>query len=247
MQGLRQAADVIVEILREILGNDHLVEGAGAAVGLALTGDQPAQDLGDGDRVTEAQRRRQGLRERADVDHLLRVHRIEGRRAGPVPGQVSVAFVLEHRNPVLARQRQQRLAALARQDRTSRVLHGRNRIDVFWADPFAPEILNDAGETVDRQALVVKRRADDVDAQPLQFGQGAAIGELFEDDGVAMLEQQAVDEVDRLPGARRDQHVVGCAFDRRPLGNLVDHELTQSEVPLRAVEVVERQIGPAAA
>src|ERR1700736_5615623 len=47
----------------------------------------PAHDLRIGDRIAESQGRRQGLRERADVDHLLRVHRIEGWGTGAVPGQ----------------------------------------------------------------------------------------------------------------------------------------------------------------
>src|SRR6516162_7533494 len=135
------------------------------------------------------------------MDDLLRVHRIERRWARSFPGQVGVALVFENRDTVLAGQGQQRLATIARENRAGRVLHGRDRIDVFGPDPFAPEILDDAGETIDRQALVVERRADDVYTQPLQFGQGAAIGELLEDDGVAALEQQAVDEIDGLPGA----------------------------------------------
>src|SRR6516162_11325028 len=116
VQGLGQAADVLLKILREIFSNDHLVEGAGAAVGFALAGYEPAHDLRDRHRVTEAQGRRQGFRERADVDDLLRVHRIERRRARAVPGQVGVALVFEDRDTVLAGQRQQRLATFARQD-----------------------------------------------------------------------------------------------------------------------------------
>src|SRR5271166_73273 len=122
------------------------------------------------------------------MDHLLRVHRKQGRRAAAVPGQIRVAFVLEDRDAVLFRQGEQFLAAPARQDRAGRVLHRWDSIDVFGYGSLAPEILQNAGECVYPEALVVERRADHIDAETLQLGQGAAIGELLEDDGVAALE-----------------------------------------------------------
>ena len=59
-----------------------------------------------GDDVAEPQRRRQGLRERADMDDLRRVERIERRRRrAAAPGQVGVALVLEDRHAVFAGER----------------------------------------------------------------------------------------------------------------------------------------------
>ena len=57
------------------------------------------------------------------------------------------------------------------------------------------------GQCVDPDAVLVERRADDVDPEAAQFGQIAAIGELFEDHRVARFEQHLVDQVDRLAGA----------------------------------------------
>ena len=57
------AVAVFAEAAREVFGDDHLIERAGAAVGLALAGDDAAHDFRHGDDIAEAQRRRQGLRE----------------------------------------------------------------------------------------------------------------------------------------------------------------------------------------
>ena len=67
-----------------------------------------------------------------------------------------------------------------------------------------------------------------------------ALARLLEDDGVAALEEETIDEVDGLSGARGDQHVVDRAFDRRPLREFVDDELAQPAVTLWAVKIVKR-------
>src|SRR6516162_6341790 len=133
------------------------------------------------------------------MDDLLRIHRIERWRASAVPGQVCVALVFKDWNTVLSRQCKQLLAALARQNRAGRVLDRRDRVDVFRNDALSLEVIEDPGDRVDLQPLIVQRRANDVDTEALQLSQRAAISEFFEDDRVTSLKQKMVDEVDSLP------------------------------------------------
>ena len=111
--------------------------------------------------------------------------------------------------------------------------------------PFA-EIVEDLPERVDAQPVIVERRADDIDAEPLQFGQRAAIGEFLEDHGVAAVEQHPVDEVEPLARTRGDQHVVGRAVDAAAR-DLVYDKFADAAEALRPVRVVEREIGAVAA
>ena len=46
---------------------------------------------------------------------------------------------------------------------------------------------------------LIERGADDVDAEPLQLGQVAAIGEFLQDHRVARFQQHLVDQIDCLP------------------------------------------------
>src|SRR5438270_7457061 len=180
------------------------------------------------------------------MDHLLRVHRIQRWRTRPRPTQVGIALVLENRDAVLAGQCEQLLAALARQDRAGRVLDRRDRIDVFRYDIFSPEVLEDPSERIDPQAVVIERRADDVDAEALELGQRAALSEFFENDGVAALEQQLIDKIDALPGAGGDQDIIRRAFDGGAARDLVDDEIAQPTIALRPVKIVEGQVSPPA-
>src|SRR5260221_12523691 len=120
---------------------------------------------------------------------MLRVHCKQGRRAVAVPGQIRVALVLEDRDTVLSREREQFLTAPARQDRAGRILDRGYRVDVFRNGSLPPEIVENAGERVDPHSLVVQWCADHIDAEALELGERAAIGELLEDDGVAPLKE----------------------------------------------------------
>ena len=137
------------------------------------------------------------------------------------------------------------MAAVHRQDRAGRVLHGRDRVDVFGHGPFALQLVEDLRQRVEAQAVIVERRADDIDAEALQLADRPAIGEFLEDHGVAAVEQHPVDQVEALAGAGGDQHLVGRAVDAAPV-DLVDDEVAGGAEALRPMRVVERQIGPLA-
>ena len=88
----------------EIFGRGHLVESAGAAVRLALQGDEPRKNFGARDHIAEPQGGREGLREGTDMHDGARIERIEsGRRL--LEGEVGVAFVLEDEHARLAGER----------------------------------------------------------------------------------------------------------------------------------------------
>ena len=58
-------------------------------------------------------------------------------------------------------------------------------------------------QRVEPQAFVVERDADGVDAELGEPGERAAIGLLLDQDGVALAEQQAVDQVEALQSSPR--------------------------------------------
>ena len=234
------------EVGREIFRDHHLLDRARAAVGFALERHEPAHHLPIGHHVAEPQRRRQRFGERADVDHLLRVERVERRRRIGVPQEIRVALVFEHRHAVLARERKQRAPALERQGRAGRILDSRNRVDEFRHDAVAPQVFENVGERVDAQAFAVEGHRHDVRAQPAQLGQRALIGKLFHQHRVARFDQEPVDEVEPLAGARRDQHVVRRTLDAGTPGDLGHHEVTQPAETLRSVGIVKGEVGAAA-
>ena len=69
--------------------------------------------------------------------------------------------------------------------------------------------------------------ADDVDLPAPQIAQGAGEAERLDDGRVALLQQDFIDEFDRLTGAGGDQHVVNCRVDPAMLPQLFDQELAQ--------------------
>ncbi len=91
-------------------------------------------------------------------------------------------------------------------------------------------------------AAVVERNADRVDAEPLEPRQRALIVVLLDDDGVAVRQQRAVDQIERLQRTRHDQDVVGGAGHAGIALELLAEKIAQRPVALRpAVEAIGRQ------
>ena len=89
---------------------------------------------------------------------------------------------------------------------------------------------------------MVERDADHVGAQLVQLGEGAAVGLLLDDDGVALGHEQAVDQVEALHRARGDQDLVRRALDAGMVLELGREELAQRLVAQRpAVQAVGRE------
>ena len=111
---------------------------------------------------------------------------------------------------------------------------------ILRPDALALELVERGRERIHPHAVPVERNADDVDAEPRQPVDRALVAVLLDDDGVAAREQHAVDQIERLQRARREQDVVGRAGDARIGLELGDEELAQRPVALRAAVSAHR-------
>lgn len=160
---------------------------------------------------------------------LRLAHGMERRRPLAAPDQIGVAVILEDRHAVFLRQRQEFAPPRFIQDRAGRILHGRNRINIFRADALAPEVFERLRKRIHAHAAAVKRNADGIDAEPIKPCQRALIGRLLDDDGVAARQQDAVDQIERLQRTGRDQDFAGMARDARGPFEFLRQEFTQPE------------------
>ena len=129
----RQLRHMIVEMAGAEFGQHHLLQCAGAGVGLERQ--DARENLPRRHDVADPQRRRDRLGERTDMDDAgALAHGIDRGWAAAVPDQVGIAVVLEDRHAVLFRQLEQLETALLPHDGAGRVLHGRDGVDVFGVD-----------------------------------------------------------------------------------------------------------------
>ena len=179
------------------------------------------------------------------MDHAFAPgHGVERRRPLAAPDQVGIALVLEDHDAVFGGELQQLGAARLAHDGAGRILHRRDRVDVLGLDTLLLQLLELLLQHVEPQAFVVERDADRVDAELDEPGERAAVGLLLDQDGVALADQQAVDQVEALHRARRDQDLVGRAVDTGMALELADQELAQRPVAQRsAVQPVGRERG----
>ncbi len=99
-EALPQLLHVAGEVRLAIFGQHHLLEPASAGIGLERQ--HAREDRPRRHHKAEPQRRRDRLRERADMDDVLRLaQRIDRRRALAVPCEVGVAIVLDDRHAIL--------------------------------------------------------------------------------------------------------------------------------------------------
>ena len=135
------------------------------------------------------------------------------RRPLSVPDQIGVAIVLEDRHAVFGGEPQQFEPARLVHDRAGRILHGRDGVNIFRPHRARFQIVEHIRQHVHPHAAVVERNADSVDAEPRQPRQRTLIAGLLDDDGVAAVEQNAVDQIERLQRAGGDEDFVGGAGD----------------------------------
>src|SRR6185437_14822086 len=107
--------------------------------------------------------RRNGFRGRADKNYAIVVrHRTQRGRAGTIPDQVGVALVLEDRHAVRFRQAQDFRTPRFTHDGRGRVLHGRNRVDVFGADASVAQLVDCGLEVFAAESVAVDGNTDNV-------------------------------------------------------------------------------------
>ena len=147
----------------------------------------------------DAQRRQQRLGEGADVDHAAVAVEALQRLDGLVgPAVLAVVVVLDDHRVVLDRPAQERGPARHRQRDAGRELVGRRHVD-------QPRIVR---ESVDDQALGVHRYAVQCGAVALEEPVHRGVAGVLDGDDRAGLHQHPADQVHRLLGAGRDDHVV---------------------------------------
>ena len=235
-----------VEVLVAVLGDHHLPERRRAAVDLEC--EQPAHQRPARDDEAQAQRRRDVLGERADVDHaVVAGHGPHGGRAAAVEGEVRVAVVLEDRHVVGLGEGQDLGAARRAHHRRRRVLHGRDGVDELRPHTLRLQVGQRLAEGCRRQPVTVDRHPDDLGAPALHARQRAAVGLLLDDDGVALGDQRAEHELQRRAGARGHRHLVGRHLDPRVRLQLAHKELAQRQIALvAALHVVGSEHAPLA-
>ena len=232
LEHLAELRDMIVEAAVAVLRHDHLLDGARARIG--LQGKQAAHDRPARDDIAKAQRGRDRLRERADMDHaIVACDAAQGLRALTAPHEVRIALVLEDRHAIALTKLDQRVTAIEREDRCRRILDGRDRVDILRADTLGFEVGEDLAERIDIDAMIVQRRLDNVHAELLHAGDRATVRGLLHDDRVALVEQHLIDEVEPLQRSGRDQDIVDRAGDTGVLGELLDQEFAQRQIALR--------------
>jgi hypothetical protein len=127
-------------------------------------------------------------------------------------------------------------------DGASRILHRRDGVDILGLDALLLQLLELCLQQIEPQALAVERDADNVGADLRELGQRPAIGLLLDQDGVALGEQQAVDQLQPLHRTRSDQDLAGRAGDAGMAFELAGQELAQRPVAQRAaVQPVRRE------
>ena len=240
-QATRQLRHMGGEMRRAIFGQHHLLQRAGAGIGLQRQ--HPRHHFPGRDDEADPQRRRDRFGKGADVDDAaMRAHGVDRGRALAGPDQIGVAIVFEDRHAVFLRQLQQLRAAGFRHDGAGRVLHGRDGVDVFRRDA-APLVVGECcRQRIHPHAVVVEGNADRLDAEPRQPVQRALIGFLLDQHGVAARQQRVVDEVERLQRTRNDHDVVSGAGDAGIALEFCGEEFAQGTIALRAAgEAVGRE------
>ena len=184
--------DMGIEARAAIFRQHHLLERPGAAVGLA--GDHPGYEVRLRDDVSDAQRRRDRLRERPAMDHpVALVHRRDGRRALARPQKVRVALVLEDRHAVFRREAQELRAARFGHDAAAGILDRRDDIDEFRPHALGRKRGELRGKQVHPHASTVERDAHRPDAELAQADQRASVAELLDQHRVAGPQENLVD------------------------------------------------------
>ena len=182
----------------------------GAHVALAI-GDfaqprQPFQQRARRDGEAEAQPGRQDLREGPDIDHDA-----GGVGAGQRHDRVTlemklvVVVVLQDRQPLAARQVQQRDPARRRQHHRRGILVVGRQVEGADAAARAQRL-----ERADVQPVRVDRQRHQPRAGAHDGVPRAPVAELLDGDQIARAQQRARHEIDRHLAAAGDQHVVGA-------------------------------------
>ena len=242
LQAGPQLVHVLLVMVLEKVRHHHLPQRPGAAVRLA--GQHAAQHRPRRHHVAKAQGGRQGLGKGADVQNVVAVvQAIDGRRPLTFPDQVGVALVLEDRHAVFAAEAQHLVTTFHAEHRAGGVLQGGDGVDELGSDAVAAKVGERSGQGVHAHAVFVQWNANHVHVQLAPPAHHALIREQLGDDSVAGFQQDLVDELDALVGARGDEDVFAGRPQAAIVGQFLDEEAAQPGVALwAAFHVVRRQV-----
>ncbi len=191
----------------EVGGDEVLGDRRGAQVGALLAALHLVEDRRRRDRPAEPHPGRQDLGERAGVDHELVVERVERRQRVALVAQHPVRVVLHDQQLALARDPDQRVAALQRHRHPGGVLEGRHGVQEFRAPALALERVQRGLELTDPHPVVVEGDLHDLGLVGAERRDRARVRRRLGDDHVAGIDQRLAEEVDRLLAAGRDEQV----------------------------------------
>ena len=190
-QHRKDTRHVGVEMGRQVFRQNHLFQGAAAAVGLQrqdVLHHPPGRH-----QVADPQGRGDGLGEGAAVEHAAVL--VQGMdRRGPLaaPDQVGITVVLEDRHVVLAGQGQKLQAPLAAHDGARGVLDGRDGEDVLGLAASAFQVGQGGGQPVHAHAAVVQVDPQGFHAAAVQAAQGAGVVLGLDDYQIPGVQEQGV-------------------------------------------------------
>src|SRR5579872_4521526 len=115
------------------------------------------------------------------MDDLLRIQCVERGWRGAVPYDVGIALVLENRNVELPRQPQQLVPPLETEDASSRILHGRDGVDVLRLCPLLLELGENPRQCLHIEPSGIDGCADYGRAEAACLAESTLKGELLHD------------------------------------------------------------------
>ena len=185
----------------------HLGEGAPAQVGALLDQVDPGQyALRRGDPAC-AQARREHLRHRAQIHHVVG-KRLERQHVAAFVAQTAVRIVLHHHEAVFVRQLDEALAARRNHGDTAGVLEVRDGIEKLQTRVVLADARQFLFQQVHAHALVVEGDAADVGLVGGKRLQRAQVRGAFGQHDVARIDERLGDQVERLLRARGDHDVL---------------------------------------
>jgi len=177
-----------------------------------------------GDDVAQAHARCEDLRERAHVEHAVRVERAQRRQGIAGVAQLAVRIVFDQQHAEFFRAGHQGLAALQRQAAAGRVLEVRDGVEEARAGSQLGR------ERFGQQALVIAGHRRVRRLEQRERLQGAQIAGCFHQDLALRVDEHLAQQVQPLLRAGRDEHArsrgamtLGNPFTQRgqPLGRAV--------------------------
>jgi hypothetical protein len=187
-----------------VLLEQALPERAGALVGVLLGPDELRDDLGRAHRPAEPHAGEEGLREGACLEDDVGGERPKARRPVLAEGELAVSDVLDEEEALMPRELDEGLSALGREADSRRILVVRDRVQELRRQAARQDSL----ELVDAESVVIERDAHDLGLEALEGHHGAEVGRRLHRDGVAAIDEDLADELERLDCAAREEELL---------------------------------------